>query len=89
MKPIERYIDYCWRINTEVDDDKRHDLEQQRIGFVQGMADEGYRYQYATAADMEFINLGIDRPMCCGVLLDIRENGVLQPKEFYQKKDTA
>lgn len=78
LSPVERYIEMCWAHNIEADWDKRYEITQYAYGYKQALNDLGYHGPHLlTEADQYFLDLGIDRPMCGGILLDIEKNGVL------------
>jgi len=67
----DKHIELVEAVNNS-STNRGHDLANAVLhGWMKGVEDCGFRIDLC-AADMHYINQGIDRPMCCGVFLDWR-----------------
>lgn len=67
----DEYIRRLMEVNDETVTEAEHNrLSTEFYGWQQGVEDaKGFRFN----GDYYYIDLGIDRPMCCGVLGDWKE----------------
>ena len=65
----EKHIALVEAVNNSKTEYEHRAQDSRRAGWIQGVRDCGYHVDQC-AADLHYIDQGVDRPMCCGVWLD-------------------
>lgn len=78
MNLREKHIQLVEAVNNATTEKEHRDHEMRLQWWREGVADSDRVLSYI-AADMHYLNQGIERPMCCGVFLDWKPNS-LEPQ---------
>lgn len=74
MSLREKHIQLVESVNNSTTEAEHHDAQLRLGWWREGVMDADVNLSLM-AADMHYLNQGIDRPMCCGVWLDWTPSG--------------